>query len=585
MHSHLLRISMSFFSAIYCISLIALPFKASSEEMQEKKDFNGIRITLFSDGLWRKESYHTLRNMDHPSLHNEDYELQKGEYTLYQCAKTPDGPFNKVAIIGILDDEGDKGKRTYFDKDGNPREETTFLRGKGTLKANKSGERRFNCIKFMRCMDGEWYKELFMADNIPPAPNLIEDGKLRRYNGYYECSHGSKTPDGPFDKVAIKGNYDEENKAHGKFTYYDMNANLIKEEVYVYGHLEGTSKEWDSNGNLTRTVKYYYNPEEETIFDADGKILVKRIWRGSNNPEEEIINGVYTYRYGIRISDNPFEKIQAHTAEIEKWNNYCQKTVDDFKAFQKSYSFEKLKTINSATADEAVWQEIYRQIAEMQKIFLVKSKTTIESLKEKKPHIELLVKTGDELNPNDYFKILNNLSMAKGFILDYYLRLGRGNSSPDLYSRSIEAVPLVEFAYWIDGQQTLKPNDSYYSDFNVKVIPDGTPESYFQKAVLSILGEQFYLRWHGCYNDSEIICNKERLQSKQPYLKDQADNIMKIDPTPMIKFEGDKAEVWLLTFTEWAGLVRCKYVFNKNDPSLSNISKELLIPYNSGICF
>ena len=40
------------------------------------------------------------------------------------------------------------------------------------------------------------------------------------------------------------------------------------------------------------------------------------------------------------------------------------------------------------------------------------------------------------------------------------------------------------------------------------VQTDDTPESYFQLAVLSMMGSQFYLYWHANYNDSQIICDK-----------------------------------------------------------------------------
>ena len=109
-------------------------------------------------------------------------------------------------------------------------------------------------------------------------------------------------------------------------------------------------------------------------------------------------------------------------------------------------------------------------------------------------------------------------------------------------------------------------------------------------AVLSVMGEQFYLAWHFAYNDWEVVSSSERLdeiikameEKKSPFTKEQEEAVLQLDGTPRIEFGGNKVRVWLLMFTEYGGFYERKFTINRDFPHLMDEHDRQLVPYDSG---
>ena len=122
---------------------------------------------------------------------------------------------------------------------------------------------------------------------------------------------------------------------------------------------------------------------------------------------------------------------------------------------------------------------------------------------------------------------------------------------------------------------------------------EDTAEGYYELAVLSIMGGQFYLSWHAEYNDWEVVSNRERLEAIIEWLNEkyipltgeQVEVALQLDVSPKVKFEGDKVQVQILVFTKWGGFYEMVYTIDRNLPHKMIDDDIQLIPYNCGIVF
>jgi hypothetical protein len=71
---------------------------------------------------------------------------------------------------------------------------------------------------------------------------------------------------------------------------------------------------------------------------------------------------------------------------------------------------------------------------------------------------------------------------------------------PILYVRPASQPP-----YSTEADLAAAGETPDYMDY---IQVDDTPESFFQLAMLSMVGSQFYLYWHANYKDLQIICDK-----------------------------------------------------------------------------
>jgi hypothetical protein len=193
-----------------------------------------------------------------------------------------------------------------------------------------------------------------------------------------------------------------------------------------------------------------------------------------------------------------------------------------------------------------------------------------------------------EFDPNQLFEILDKLSMARGETLDFVYWHNSGNGLPILYAHSVSQEPLTRYEQLPEDYQ----GNEYLSHLNVKDQIDG----YLQYALLSALGNQFYLYGHGNYQHYEVICDSKKLEeivvkisTNDRMLLLSLDNQVKargIDPTPVVIISEDKVEVKLLLFSMWKGFIRQTFVIDRKSPNrLLDFEEEIVVPYNCGVFF
>lgn len=191
-----------------------------------------------------------------------------------------------------------------------------------------------------------------------------------------------------------------------------------------------------------------------------------------------------------------------------------------------------------------------------------------------------------QVNASDYFKVFKNLSIEKGWELDYIYWADGLGSYPILYARKIGQK--------IDFKKKLIENKKLFFDYLNHIKTDGTKDGFFQYAALSLLGNQFALYWHALYNDTIIICTrevlKEVLAKKDKSFYDFDRKFIreagKVNPEPKVSFDDDTAVVSILTFTSWGGLIEKKFYIKRKFPhKIIKKEQSVLAAFDCGIRF
>jgi hypothetical protein len=197
------------------------------------------------------------------------------------------------------------------------------------------------------------------------------------------------------------------------------------------------------------------------------------------------------------------------------------------------------------------------------------------------------VENGSEFDPNAYFSVLDGLSIEPGYALDFVYTYDWLGSHPALLARPESAAPYLS---WQDVPDA--PGD--YLD---RVQADGSPESYFQLAVMRIMAAQFYLVWHANYNDLQIVCDKAAVgaildgidegQIGLPMpLTDRARVAALANLEPVVELGEQAVTVRVVTFSRWAGFYADTFSLNRDLPhEIQLTGHELLVPYDCGIMY
>lgn len=200
-------------------------------------------------------------------------------------------------------------------------------------------------------------------------------------------------------------------------------------------------------------------------------------------------------------------------------------------------------------------------------------------------------KIGGEFEASEYFTVLKHLSLEPGYVLDWVYCYDGMGGSPVLHVRP-EEKPAYETC---SAYREANP-DSYWGAYAEKIKADGTPESFFELALLRVMGGQFYLFWHSGYNDTRVLCDRESLEATVQRIRDtgyddQFTNsarrrALRLDPQPVVEFKGDEVSISLLTFTDWGGFIGRTLVARRQYPhEIRDAEREVLVPYDCGIQF
>ena len=205
-----------------------------------------------------------------------------------------------------------------------------------------------------------------------------------------------------------------------------------------------------------------------------------------------------------------------------------------------------------------------------------------------------------DFDPNLYFKVFTHLQMSPDYVLDYLMFSDTLGGKPLLYARKTDASPFKsddEFLKSLNengsDQRTLSTL-KHSQDYLQKIVLDGSPESYYQLITLSMFGDQFYLAWHGNYNDAQMVCDLSDLKSINADLQffnlslpqDVTDRAQDINFHPGIIVKDKTVTARFITFSKWGGFVENLVVFNSQAPYQTiNHKQTNLVSYECGILF
>jgi hypothetical protein len=199
---------------------------------------------------------------------------------------------------------------------------------------------------------------------------------------------------------------------------------------------------------------------------------------------------------------------------------------------------------------------------------------------------ENAARTGEEFDPNEYFAVLTHLSMEPGYALDYVYHFDGMGGFPILYVRPADQ-PRYETAA---EYEQAAVEDDYLNH----VQTDGTPEGFFELALLRIMGGQFYLWWHAGYNDARIVADPARIETvlaetesfcgeMEPGVKRSA---RRLSVEPAVIPWQDDVTVRVTEFSAWGGFTRRSFVFAKAFPHrLLDSDSETQVEYMCPVVF
>jgi len=199
-------------------------------------------------------------------------------------------------------------------------------------------------------------------------------------------------------------------------------------------------------------------------------------------------------------------------------------------------------------------------------------------------------KQGGEFDPNRYFEAFTHLQMQAGYVLDFVYHQDGLGGFPVLYARPVEQAP-----YATEADYRASATDQ--ADYLSFVMPEDSPEGYFEYAVFAMLSNQFYLGWHANYNDWQVLCGKadveeiiQLFEGEDPFgipmtaaQKRQARAIDNLQPS--VELTDETAIVRMLVFTKWGGFYRRTLTIRRADHSIVDEQDELLVEYDCGIMF
>jgi len=206
-----------------------------------------------------------------------------------------------------------------------------------------------------------------------------------------------------------------------------------------------------------------------------------------------------------------------------------------------------------------------------------------------------------DFDPNQYFQILSHLSLTPGYVLDYIYFGDELGGKPLLYARKTNAKPFLTYDDLLKSYGEELSGERSYSQLNhafdylEKIQIDKSLESYYQFIVLASLGDQFYLFWHGLYNDVKIMCDSSDLKLIYEDMKDFeielpidiANEMERIDFNPVVAEDKVTVSVRFVTFTKWGGFFENVYILDKEKMPLELVDVQWhpIIEYDCGIAF
>jgi hypothetical protein len=197
---------------------------------------------------------------------------------------------------------------------------------------------------------------------------------------------------------------------------------------------------------------------------------------------------------------------------------------------------------------------------------------------------ENATRTGEEFDVNDYFTVLDRLSMESGYVLDYVYCYDGMGGYPRLYAQPEDQPRLLTCGDFRGDR----------GDYLAHVQTDDTEEGFFQFVLLQAVAGQFYLYWHAGYYDDVVICDRDALESivsgdgvfGEPFSGKQKREARAIDPSPVVELGDEVVTVKIVTFSNWGGFTQETYEIDRDFPhTILNSDYQVLVEYDCGIMF
>lgn len=201
-------------------------------------------------------------------------------------------------------------------------------------------------------------------------------------------------------------------------------------------------------------------------------------------------------------------------------------------------------------------------------------------------------KSEGDFDANLYFDVLDRISPQRGYVLDYVYHYAGIGGGPVLYARKSTAPPYRNYSEYAAADLAKRADrEDYYLRH---IAADGSPEGYFQLALLRIQGEQFYQYWHDAYNDGRIVSDREEARARQGggFGADEStiDGLLAdlegFDLAPTVSMNGDLVKVEAVVFTKWGGFIKRSILMEREAPHLIlGEGSQVLVAYDCGILF
>lgn len=211
-------------------------------------------------------------------------------------------------------------------------------------------------------------------------------------------------------------------------------------------------------------------------------------------------------------------------------------------------------------------------------------------------------RTFDEFDVNECFAVLTNISVKEGYTLDYVYHFNGSAGYPVLYIRRLSQEPYPDdeelyddigltrayINHDIELQESIMSGETLA--WQKSIVINDTERGFFEYLVLNIMGGQFYLWWHGGYNDLTIICDRSGLKNVieevQKYYEISEDTVLaayQLDLTPEVRFTDDTVIITAIFFTNWGGFRQGTFTISRDFPhTIINTEWETLVEYDCG---
>lgn len=210
------------------------------------------------------------------------------------------------------------------------------------------------------------------------------------------------------------------------------------------------------------------------------------------------------------------------------------------------------------------------------------------------------VRPPDDFDVNAYFTCLEHLAVKDGYCLDWVYFSDELGGRPQIYARpkGQEGFRTYrEYLFSIGERQTRERSYGalpHAFDYLALIKVDDSPEGFLELSALALLGDQFYLAWHGLYHDAFIVCSGEDIKPDMNGL----DGFGLALPDPVlaaarrqdfavtVRMGATSATVRLAVFSKWGGLVEYQHEHARSFPHrLVNVRSHPLVEYECGVSF